>query len=79
MQPNPVLFQYEQVAKKEQNSSADIEAMRMLTTVCIDKWSRTYFGGCSLMATGDRRATTKGDRKVRTMASFKGSIVTAKK
>ncbi len=31
------------------------------------------------MATGDRRATTKGDRKVRTMASFKGSIVTAKK
>jgi len=61
-------------AKKKGND--DIEAMRMCAD---DKRSRTYFGGCSLMATGDRRATTKGDRKVRTMASFKGSIVTAKK
>ena len=31
------------------------------------------------MRTGDSNATTRGDKKVSTMASFKGSMVTAKK
>ena len=39
----------------------------------------TYFGGFSLMTTGEARATTRGAKNVSTIVSFKGSFVTAKK